>query len=214
MSTPTFDPTAFLTGAGGRGTVATYQARQVIFVQGDPADAVFYVMAGRVKRTVVSEEGKEAVVALLGPGEFFGEGCLGGRPRRLSSAIAIEECTIARLEKSVLVRLLHEQITFAEMFIAYLLSRNQRVEADLANQLFNPSEKRLARLLLNLADFDEEGKAEAILPKMSQEMLADMVGTTRSRVSSFMNKFRRLGFIDYNGQLTVKRSLLAVMLHD
>ena len=196
------------------GTVATYQARQVIFAQGDPADAVFYLMAGRVKRTVVSEEGKEAVVALLGPGEFFGEGCLSGKTHRVSSAIAMEECTIARLEKSVLVSVLHEQVTFAEMFIAYLLTRNQRIEADLADQLFSSSEKRLARLLLNLADLDEQKKSEAILPKISQETLAEMVGTTRSRISFFMNKFRRLGFIDYDGHLTVNRSLMNVILHD
>ena len=210
----TFDPKAFLTGAAGGGTLATYRAREVIFGQGDPADAVFYLMAGRVKRTVVSNEGKEAVVALLGPGEFFGEGCLSGKTHRTTSAIAMEECTIARLEKSVLVRVLHEQVTFAEMFIAYLLSRNQRIEADLVDQLFNPSEKRLARVLLNLADFDDQEKAEAILPKISQETLAEMIGTTRSRVSFFMNKFRRLGFIDYNGSLTVKRSLMNVVLRD
>ena len=214
MST-TFDPEAFLTGAAEGGTVATYRAREVIFGQGDPADAVFYLRAGRVKRTVVSEEGKEAVVALLGPGEFFGEGCLSGKTHRISSAIAMEACTIARLEKSVLVRALHEQITFAEMFIAYLLSRNQRMEADLVDQLFNPSEKRLARVLLNLADFGDQEKPEAILPKISQETLAEMIGTTRSRTNFFMNKFRRLGFIDYNnGYLTVKRSLMNVILHD
>ena len=170
-------------------------------------------MAGRVKRTVVSDNGKEAVVALLGPGEFFGEGCLSGKTHR-ASAIAMEECTIARLEKSVLVSVLHEQVTFAEMFIAYLLTRNQRIEADLVDQLFSSSEKRLARLLLNLADLDEQKKSEAILPKISQETLAEMVGTTRSRVSFFMNKFRRLGFIDYNGHLKVNSSLLKVILHD
>ena len=210
----TFDPKVFLTCAADGGTVATYRAREVIFGQGDPADAVFYLIAGRVKRTVVSEEGKEAVVALLGPGEFFGEGCLSGKTHRITSAIAMEECTISRLEKSVLVRVLHEQVTFAEMFIAYLLSRNQHVEADLVDQLFNPSEKRLARVLLNLANFDDQEKMEAILPKMSQETLAEMVGTTRSRISFFMNKFRRLGFIDYNGYLTVKRSLMNVILRD
>lgn len=213
----TFDPMAFLTGAAEGGTVKTYRAREVIFGQEDPADAVFYLMAGRVKRTVVSNEGKEAVVALLGPGEFFGEGCLSGKTQRTTSAIAMEECTIARLEKSVLVRVLHEQVTFAEMFIACLLSRNQRIEADLVDQLFNPSEKRLARVLLNLADFDNQEKAEAIIPKISQETLAEMIGTTRSRISFFMNKFRRLSFIDYNdynGYLTVKRSLMSVVLRD
>ena len=214
MTPPAFDPKVFLTGAAEGGTVATYQARQVIFAQGNPADAVFYLMAGRVKRTVVSEEGKAAVVALLGPGEFFGEGCLSGKTHRASSAIAMEECTIARLEKSALVSILHEQVAFAEMFIAYLLTRNQRIEADLVDQLFSSSEKRLARLLLNLADLDEQNKSEAILPKISQETLAEMVGTTRSRISFFMNKFRRLGFIDYNAHLTVNRSLLKVILHD
>ena len=214
MPLPAFDPKAFLSGAAEGGTVATYEARQVIFAQGDPADAVFYLAAGRVKRTVVSKEGKEAVVALLGPGEFFGERCLSGKNHRVSSAIAMEECTIARLAKSVLVRVLQEQATFAEMFIACLLARNQRIEADLTDQLFNSSEKRLARLLLLLADFDEQEESEAILPKISQETLAEMVGTTRSRVCFFMNKFRRLGFIDYDGQLTVKRSLIDVTLHD
>ena len=170
MTPPAFDPKVFLTVATEGGTVATYQARQVIFAQGDPADAAFYLMAGRVKRTVVSEEGKEAVVALLGPGEFFGEGCLAGKTHRVSSATAMEECRIARLEKSVLVRVLHEQVTFAEMFIAYLLTRNQRIEADLADQLFSSSEKRLARILLNLAHLDEQKKSEAILPKISQEL--------------------------------------------
>lgn len=214
MSTSAFDPKVFLTVAAEGGTVATYQARQVIFAQGDPADAVFYLMAGRVKRTVVSEEGKEAVVALLGPGELFGEGCLSGKTHRVSSAITMEECTIARLEKSVLVSALREQVTFAEMFIAYLLTRNQRIEADLADQLFSSSEKRLARLLLNLAHLDEQKKSEAILPKISQETLAEMVGTTRSRISFFMNKFRRLGFIHYDGHLKVNRSLMNVILHD
>jgi CRP/FNR family cyclic AMP-dependent transcriptional regulator len=214
MSAPAFDPKTLLAGAAEGGTVATYQARQVIFAQGDPADAVFFLMAGRVKRTVVSEEGKEAVVAILGPGELFGEGCLSGKTRRRSSGIAMEECTIARVEKSVLVRLLHEETKFSEMFITYLVKRNQRIEADLADQLVNPSEKRLARILLNLANFDEQEKAEVILPKISQEMLAEMVGTTRPRISFFMNKFRCLGFIDYNGHLTVNRSLLNVILHD
>jgi len=210
----TFDPKDFLTGAAEDGTVATYRVREVIFGQGDPADAVFYLMGGRVKRTVVSSEGKEAIVALLGPGEFFGEGCLSGKTHRTTSAIAIEKCAIARLEKSVLVRVLHEQVTFADMFIAYLLSRNQRIEADLVDQLFNPSEKRLARILLNLADFDDQEKAETILPKISQETLAGMIGTTRSRVNLFMNKFRHRGFIDYNGHLTVRRSLMKVILRD
>jgi len=214
MPSLAFDPKVFLTVAAEGGTVATYQARQIIFAQEDPADAVFYLMAGRVKRTVVSEEGKEAVVALLGPGELFGEGCLSGKTHRVSSAIAMEECTIARLEKSVLVSTLHEQVTFADMFIAYLLTRNQRIEADLVDQLFSSSEKRLARLLLNLAHLDEQKKSEAILPKISQETLAEMVGTTRSRISFFMNKFRRLGFIDYNAHLTVNRSLLKVILGD
>ena len=213
MAPLAFDPKAFLTGAAEGGTVATYRSRQVIFGQGDPADAVFYLMAGRVKRTVVSNDGKEAVVALLGQGEFFGEGCLSGKTHRQSSAIAMEECTTARLEKSVLIRVLREQITFAEIFIAYLLRHNQRMEAELVDQLFNSSEKRLARLLLNLANLDEQKIAEAILPKMNHETLAGVVGTTRSRISFFMNKFRRLGYIDYNGHLTVNSSLLNVLMH-
>ena len=213
MATPAFDAKAFLTSAAEGGTVARYQARQVIFEQWDTADAVFYVVSGRVKRTVVSVDGREAVVALLGRGEFFGEGCL-GKTHRTSSAIAMEECTIARLEKSVLVRMLHEQTIFAEMFVAYLLRHNQRMEAELVGQLFDTSEKRLARLLLNLANLGEQKNAEAILPKMSQETLAGMVGTTRARISFFMNKFRRLGFIDYNAHLTVNRSLLNVVMHD
>ena len=213
MATLAFDPKAFLTGAAEVGTVARYQTRQVIFAQCDRADAVFYVMSGRVKRTVVSAEGREAVVALVGQGEFFGEGCLSGKTHRTSSAIAMEGCTVARLEKSVLMRLLHDQGTFAEIFITHLLRHNQRMEAELVDQLFNSSEKRLARLLLNLANFDEQKIAEAILPKMNQETLAGMVGTTRSRISFFMNKFRRLGYIDYNGHLTVNRSLLNVLMH-
>jgi len=165
MPSLAFDPKVFLTVAAEGGTVATYQARQIIFAQEDPADAVFYLMAGRVKRTVVSEEGKEAVVALLGPGELFGEGCLSGKTHRVSSAIAMEECTIARLEKSVLVSTLHEQVTFADMFIAYLLTRNQRIEADLVDQLFSSSEKRLARLLLNLAHLDEQKNQRRSSPR-------------------------------------------------
>jgi CRP/FNR family cyclic AMP-dependent transcriptional regulator len=215
MSAPAFNPkTLLLAGAAEGGTVATYQARQVIFAQGDPADAVFFLMTGRVKRTVVSEKGKEAVVAIHEPGEFFGEGCLSGKTHRTSSGIAMEQCTIARVERSVLVRLLHEETTFSEIFITYLLKRNQRIEDDLTDQLVYPSEKRLARILLNFANFDEQGKAEAVLPKISHETLAEMVGTTRSRISFFMNKFRRLGYIDYNGHLTVNRSLLNIVLHD
>lgn len=214
MSATVFDLNALLVGAAEGRTVATYQARQVIFAQGDPADAVFFLMAGRVKRTVVSEEGKEAIVAILGPGDLFGEGCLSAKTHRRSSAIAMQECTMARVEKSVLVRLLHDETTFSEMFIAYLLKRNQRMETDLAYQMVNPSEKRLARILLNLANFDEQEKPAVILAKISHEMLAEMVGTTRARISFFMNKFRCMGFIDYNGHLTVNRSLLNVVLHD
>jgi CRP/FNR family cyclic AMP-dependent transcriptional regulator len=214
MRAPAFDPKTLLAGTAEGGTVATYQARQVIFAQGDPADAVFFLIKGRVKRTVQAEDGKEAVVAILEPGEFFGEGCLSGRAHRTSSGIAMEECTITRVEKSVLVGLLHEETTFSEIFIAYLVKRNSRIEADLADQLLNPSEKRLARILLNFANFDEQEKAEAVLRKISQETLAELVGTTRSRINFFMNKFRCLGFIDYNGHLTVNRSLLKVMLRE
>ena len=211
---PAFDPKTFLAKVVEGQTIRKYQDQQVIFAQGDAADAVFYIEAGKVKVTVLSQQGKEAVLALLGTGDFFGEGCMTAQIHRMSSAVAIEECTVARLEKAVVLRTLHEEPTFAELFIAYLLARNLRMEGDLVDQLFNSSEKRLARLLLILANFGKDGEPETVIPKMSEETLAEMVGTTRSRISFFMNKFRRLGLVDYNGHMTVNRSLLNVILYD
>jgi CRP-like cAMP-binding protein len=209
-----FDPKEFLANANGGKTISKYQKSQVVFSQGDRADAVFYVVDGKVKLTVVSEQGKEAVVAILGTDEFFGEGCLTGQPLRLATASAITEATVMRLEKQTMVRVLHDQPEFSEMFIAHLLERTIRVEADLVDQLFNSSEKRLARALLLLANFGKDGSPQTVIAKVSQETLAEMIGTTRSRVSHFMNKFRKLGFIDYNGTLEVHSSLLNVILHD
>jgi len=212
-----FDPKALLARVSEGRTVASYRRQQLIFRQGDPADAVFYVQKGRVKLTVVSKQGKEAVVALLGPNEFFGEGCMAGQPLRMSTATATEDAIILRLRKKAMVRLLHTDQKFSALFTTYLLSRNIRFEEDLVDQLFNSSEKRLARVLLLLAHFGKEGKQEPVIPKISQETLSGMIGTTRSRVSHFMNKFRRLGFIDYNGYnggLLVHSSLLNIVLHD
>ena len=186
----------------------------MIFAQGDPANSIFYLQKGRVKLTVVSHNGKEAVVAILGAGDFFGEGCLARQPLRMSTATAMDECSIMRLDKTRVIRMLHEEPTFSELFVAHLLSRSIRVEEDLIDHLFNSSEKRLARVLLLLANFGKEGQPEPVIPKISQETLAEMVGTTRSRVSFFMNKFRRLGFIDYKDRLEVHSSLLNVVLHD
>jgi CRP-like cAMP-binding protein len=175
---------------------------------------VFYIQKGQVKITVVSEQGKEAIVAVLGPDEFCGEGCLTGQPRRMATATAMTECEIMRLEKATIIRVLHEEPAFSEMFVSHLLERTIRVEADLVDQLFNSSEKRLARALLLLANFGKEGRPEPIVPKISQETLAEMIGTTRARVSFFMNKFRKLGLIDYNGHLEIHSSLLNVVLHE
>jgi CRP/FNR family transcriptional regulator, cyclic AMP receptor protein len=183
-------------------------------LRGDPADAVFYIRQGECKVTVVSEQGKEAVVAIHGKRDFFGEGCLNGHRRRLATVTAITASEIMRLEKATMVQVLHDQPKFSELFISYLVARNVRVEADLVDQLFNSSEKRLARLLLLMANFGKEGRPEPVLAKISQTTLAEMIGTTRSRVSFFMNKFRKLGFIDYNGDLQVHNSLLNVILHD
>jgi CRP-like cAMP-binding protein len=211
-----FDPKSFLARVGDGRSIATYAKDQIVFNQGDPADAVFYIQRGKVKISVVSEEGKEAVVRILGASEFFGEGCLAGQTRRIATASALAPCTISRLEKTAILRVIHEEPAFAEVFIAHLLGRSIRVEADLIDQLFNSSERRLARALLLLANFGKEGKPKAIIPKLSQETLAEMVGTTRSRVSFFMNKFRMLGFIDYNGGIEggieVHSSLLTVVL--
>jgi CRP-like cAMP-binding protein len=209
-----FDPQSFLSTEGAGRTSSSYRKDQKIFAQGEPADAVFYVRTGRVKLTVVSQQGKEVVVAILGPDEFCGESCLIAQPRRMATAVAMAECDIMRLEKAALMAVLATQPQFSEMFIAHLLARTLRVEEDLIDQLFNSSEKRLARALLLLANFGKEGKPDRIIAKVSQETLAEMIGTTRSRVSKFMNKFRKLGFIDYNGQLEVHSSLLSVVLND
>jgi CRP-like cAMP-binding protein len=201
----------------GEGRTTTgYDKHQVVFAQGDPANAIFYLQKGRVKLTVVSHNGKEAVVAILGAGDFFGEGCLARQTVRMATATAMDESSIMRLEKGRMIRILHEEPAFSELFVAHLLSRSIRVEEDLIDQLFNSSEKRLARVLLLLANFGKEGQPETVIAKISQETLAEMIGTTRSRVSFFMNKFRRLGFIDYNhaDHLDVHSSLLNVVLHD
>lgn len=212
---PPFDPKSFLAKVGEGRTISKYRKDQVVFSQGEAADAVFYIQKGKVKVTVVSDQGKEAVVALLGAEEFCGEACLAGQPRRIATVTAMTECTMMRLQKTSIIRVLHDEPGFSELFISYLLARTIRVEEDLVDQLFNSSEKRLARLLLLLANFGKEGRPEPIIAKISQETLAEMIGTTRSRVSFFMNKFRRLGFVDYNGSgLEVHSSLLNVVLHD
>src|SRR5512133_3502137 len=205
-----FDPEAFLAKADGGVTISKYGKGQVVFGQGDPADSVFYIREGRVKIAVVSAQGKEAVVAFLKAGDFIGEGCLTGRPRRVSTARAMEDSVIARLDKGTMVRMLRDEPDFSELFTAHLLTRTIRVEEDLVDQLFNSSENRLARALLLLANFGKEGRPETIIAKVSQATLAEMIGTTRSRVSHFMNKFRELGFIKYNGTLEVHSSLLSV----
>ena len=209
-----FDPKTFLAKVGEGRSIGSYSKDQVVFSQGDPADAVFYIQKGKVKVTVVSEQGKEAVVAILGASDFFGEACLAGQTRRLATAAAMADSVIVRLEKSAINRVIHSEPAFSELFIGYLLDRTIRVEADLVDQLFNSSEKRLARLLLLLANFGKEGKPSPVIAKISQETLAEMIGTTRSRVSFFMNKFRQLGLIDYNGGIAVHSSLLNVVLHD
>jgi CRP-like cAMP-binding protein len=211
---PPFDPKIFLAKAAGGRTISHYRKNQIIFSQGDQADSVFYIIAGSIKFSVVSEHGKEAVIAILGPDEFCGEGSLAGQPLRMATARAMTTCEVMRIEKQALVRVLHEEPAFSEMFVAHLLDRTIRVEADLVDQLFNSSEKRLARALLILANFGKEGKPETVIAKISQETLAEMIGTTRPRVSHFMNKFRKLGFIDYNGHLEVHSSLLSVVLND
>jgi CRP-like cAMP-binding protein len=208
------DPKALLATVGAGNTARDYQKNQTIFAQGDPAEVVFFVERGKVKLTVLSRQGKQAVIAILGPGNFFGEGCLAGQPLRMSTATALLDSGIVALPKQAMIRALHEDAEFSETFTTYLLSRNIRFEEDLVDQLFNSSEKRLARILLLLANFGKEGRPEPVVPKVSQELLAEMVGTTRSRVSFFMNKFRKLGFIEYNGRLEVHSSLLNIVLHD
>jgi len=211
---PAFDLKSFLTTAKGGKRIAVHDENHVIFSQGDPADAVFYIRKGKIKLKVLSRQGKEAVVALLDAGDFFGEGCLAGQPFRMATAISMSVCSVMRLEKPDVVRALHEQPGFSEVFVAHLLSRNIRFEEDLVDQLFNSSEKRLARVLLLLANFGKEGTPQTVIPKISQETLAEIVGTTRSRVSFFMNRFRKLGFIEYNGGMKIHSSLLNVVLHD
>ena len=211
--TAEFDAKAFLTKASEGRSVSAYRKKQVIFAQGDPADAVFYLERGQVKLTVVSDQGKSAVVAVLGPGDFFGEGCLAGQPVRMATASTMTEVSAVRVERQAMIRLLHERPLFSERFMAHLLARNVRFEEDLVDQLFNSSEKRLARVLLLLGRFGKEGQTERVIPKISQEVLAEMVGTTRPRISGFMNKFRKLGFIEYNGGLHIHSSLLNGLLH-
>jgi len=211
-----FDPKTFLSTIDGGRKIAAFPKKQTIFVQGDPSDAVFYIQKGKVKLTVVSTVGKEATIGILNEGDFFGEGCLTGQALRLCAATAMTDCSVMRIEKSAMVEVLHREHAFSDMFVAYLLTRNIRYEEDLVDQLFNSSEKRLARILLLLAHFGKEGKPEVAIPKISQETLAEMVGTTRSRVSFFMNRFRKLGFINYHtgDDLQVHSSLLNIVLHD
>lgn len=209
-----FDPKVFLAKVNGGRSITEYRKSETIYRQGDAADAVFYIQSGKAKKTVVSEQGKEAVVALVNAGDFFGEGCLAGETKRLSTMSAMTDCVIVRMDKASIIRVIHEEPAFAELFIAHLLARNSRVEEDLVDQLFNSSEKRLARTLLLLANFGKSGEPEPVLAKISQETLAEMIGTTRSRVSAFMNKFRQLGLIDYNGHIEVHRALLNVVLHE
>jgi CRP/FNR family transcriptional regulator, cyclic AMP receptor protein len=213
--TDLFDPKAFLAQAGIGRTVHRFRRKQDIFSQGDPADTVFYIQEGRVRLSVLSKQGKEATIALLGPGDFLGEGCIADdQPVRMATASAITDCSVLRIEKSEMLRTLHKEHGFSDMFVAYVIERHNRTQADLIDQLFNSSEKRLARALLILARFGKEGRSETLLPDISQETLAEMIGTTRSRVNFFMNRFRKLGFIDYNGGLQVHSSLLGVVLHD
>jgi CRP/FNR family cyclic AMP-dependent transcriptional regulator len=211
-----FDAKTFLSTIDGGRKISAFHKKETIFVQGDSSDSVFYINEGKVKLTVVSQTGKEATIGILNEGDFFGEGCLAGQPVRLCSATAVTDCWVMRIDKKSMMEVLHREQTFSDLFVAYLLTRNIRYEEDLVDQLFNSSEKRLARTLLLLAHFGKEGKHEVAVPKISQEVLAEMVGTTRSRVSFFMNRFRKLGFIDYHAgdTLRVHSSLLSVVLHD
>ena len=209
-----FDPKTFLSTIDGGRKIEAVPKKRTIFVQGDSSDAVFYIQKGKVKLTVISEAGKEATIGILNEGDFLGEGCLTGQSLRLGSATALTDCAVMRIEKKAMMEVLHREHAFSDIFVAYLLTRNIRYEEDLVDQLFNSSEKRLARVLLLLAHFGKDGKPEVAIPKISQETLAEMVGTTRSRVSFFMNRFRKLGFIRYNGTLEVHSSLLNIVLHD
>ena len=209
-----FDPKDFLARVGEGKTIAEFRKDQVVFAQGDAANTVFYIQKGRVKIVVISEQGKEAVVGILGSGQFFGEGCMNGHSLRIATATAMEECLVTAITKTAMLATLHDEPKFSELFMAYLLTRNSRIEEDLIDQLFNSSEKRLARLLLLLATFGKEGSPQPITPNISQETLAEMIGTTRSRVSFFMNRFRKLGFISYNGKIEVNSSLMTAVLYD
>ena len=209
-----FDVHTFLAKIGPGRTVISCRKNKRLFSQGDPADAIFYIHSGKVKLTVISKQGKEAVVGILGANDFFGEGCLAGQSVRMSSAGAMSACEVMRLEKEHTIRVLHDEPTFSELFLTHLLCRNIRLEEDLVDQLFNSSEKRLARVLLLLANYGKEAKQEPVIPNISQGTLAEIIGTTRSRVNHFMNKFRKLGLIDYNGGLHVRSSLLNIILHD
>ena len=209
-----FDPKTFLAKVGDGKAISKYGKGEVVFSQGEGGDAVFYIQKGEIKLTVISEQGKEAVVGILRPGQFFGEGCLNGHPLRVTTATAVDECLITRVAKAAMIATMHSEPEFSELFMADLLSRNSRIEEDLIDQLFNSSEKRLARVLLLLANFGKEGTPEPIVGTFSQETLAEMIGTTRSRVSKFMNKFRKLGYIEYNGKLEINNSLLNVVLYD
>ena len=209
-----FNPQTFLKQIDGGKTILSVRKKQILFSQGDPADSVFYIQEGQVKLSVVSAQGKEAVVAVLEDGDFLGESCLAGQPVRLETASSLANSTVVCIDKATMIRVLHDEPTFAQLFMTHLLGRNVRIQADLVDQLFNSAEKRLARVLLLLAHFGKEGKPEPLIAKVSQETLADMIGTTRSRVSFFMNKFRKLGFIQYNGGLRIHSSLLNVVLHD
>ena len=211
---PTFNPKEFLAKVGEGKTILEVRKDQIIFAQGDVANTVFYIQKGRVKVVVISEQGKEAVVGILEPGQFFGEGCMNGHSLRIATTTAMEECLITAITKTAMLAALQDEPKFSELFMAYLLTRNSRIEEDLIDQLFNSSEKRLARLLLLLANFGKEGRPQPISPNISQETLAEMIGTTRSRVSFFMNKFRKLGFISYNGKIEVNSSLLNAVLYD
>jgi len=211
---PKFDAHAFLSKVGKGRVLSDHRSKQVIFSQGNTADSIFYIHKGKVKLTVVSNRGKEAVIAILGPTDFFGEGCLAGQLRRMATATAMSPLNLTRLEKAAAIRVLRDEPVFTELFLQHLLARSIRVEEDLVDQLFNSSEKRLARVLLLLANFGKEGKPETVIAQISQQTLADIVGTTRSRVNFFMNKFRKMGFVSYNGHLEVHSSLLNVVLHD
>ncbi len=214
VQTPPFDAASFLSSVGPGVSKVRYRPKEIVFRQGDPADAVYYIESGKVQITIVSRQGKEGVVGMLGAGEFFGEGCLAGQEAHMASAKTIGEAVVVAIDKPTMVRMLHEQPKLTETFMAFLLTRNVQIEADLIDQLFNSSERRLARLLLHLANFGKDGKMEQIIPKIDQETLAARIGTTRARVNFFMNKFRKLGLIEYNGGLKVHSALLNIIVHD